>query len=171
MTHQQVKKMPVRQHLSLIPRYLPKIKIFVYTKTCTWTFVSALFVKTKQETGTLSLFWGWTDQQGNNPLCSTGKEQITVPACVSDACCWLERSQAQKAAYCCFIYVTFWKRQNYRERVFSGLRGHFNNSGVAQWNLGEHVGAVLCLSCGGYTTTTCVKIQTPQKVNFTLCKL
>ena len=85
MTHQQVKKMPVRQHFSLIPRYLPNIKIFVYTKTCTWTFVSTLFVKTKQETGTLSLFWGWTDQQGNNPLCSTGKEQITVPVCVSDA--------------------------------------------------------------------------------------
>ena len=68
------------------------------------------------------------------------------------------------------IYRTFWKRQNYRERACSGLRGHFNDSGAAQWNLGEHVGNVLCLSCG-YTTTTCVKIQTPQKVNFTLCKL
>ena len=97
--------MPVRQHPILIPRYLLKIKIFVYTKTCTWTIISTLFVKTKLELGKMSLIWGWMDQHGNNPHGALlhAEEQTAMPAahaCVSDACCGLKRSQAQKAAYC-----------------------------------------------------------------------
>ena len=43
--------------------------------------------------------------------------------------------------------------QNYRESILSGLRGHFHDLGVAQGNLGEGVGTVLYLGCGGGYTT------------------
>ena len=53
----------------------------------------------------MSLIWGWMDHHGNTPhgaLLRT-EEQTAMPAAhagVSDACCGLKSSQAQKAAYC-----------------------------------------------------------------------
>lgn len=93
---------------------------------------------------------GWTNMVIIHVvLCSAWKDRQLCPQHTCRLRCML-LTQKQPGSEGCILLLYLWdilEKAELQESVCSGLRGHFNNSGVTvEINLGEHVGNVLCLS-------------------------